>query len=82
MALPYSIRVSQTKYPDYPCYSFYEIEGQPNSHDAEKEARKRFCASFGFEYKDTVAYTFPTGQKQVDDLQYLSSHGLPDYIPS
>lgn len=63
----YHIRVSQTKYPDYPCYSFYDIEG-PNYHDAEKAARKKFCSDFGFEFKNTVAYTF---DKHRIDYEYL-----------
>lgn len=52
----YNIRVSQTKYPDYPLYHFYDIEA-PNYHDAEKKARNQFVADWGFEYQDTSAYT-------------------------
>lgn len=57
MLIKWHIRVSQTKYEDYPCYSFYDIEAE-NYWDAERVARKQFCASFGFEMKDTEAYTF------------------------
>jgi hypothetical protein len=77
----YSIRVSQTKYPDYPCYSFYDIE-TANRDDASKEARKRFCSTIGFEFKDTTAYVLYNQQRQSEDLQRLIECGLPDEIPS
>jgi len=58
VSLPtFHIRVDQTKYEDYRVFSFYDIEAR-DYHDAEREARKQFCASFGFEMKDTEAFTF------------------------
>jgi hypothetical protein len=42
---------------DYSFYSFYDIEAR-DYHDAEREARKRFCADFGAPYNKTEAYTF------------------------
>lgn len=62
----YHIRVSQTKYPDYPCFTFYDIE-MTNYHDAEREARRRFCLDYGFAFKDTEAYTF---DKHIIDYRY------------
>lgn len=53
----FNIRVSQTKYPDYPLFHFYDIDA-PNYHDAEKEARNQFVQDWGFGYDDTTAYTF------------------------
>lgn len=77
----YSIRVSQTKYPDYPCYSFYDIEAA-NRDDAAKGARKKFCSTLGFEFKDTMAYVMYNDQRQMEDFQRLRDCGLPDEIPS
>ncbi len=52
----YNIKVWQTKYKEYPLFTFYDIEA-PNYHDAEKKARKQFVAEWGFEYQETSAYT-------------------------
>lgn len=77
----YSIRVSQTKYPEYPCYSFYDIEA-PNREDAAQEARKVFSNTLGFEFKDTKSYVMYNEQRQSEDVQRLRECGLPDEIPS
>lgn len=53
----FNVRVSQTKYPDYPCFGFYDIEA-PNYHDAERSARHEFVKDWGFGYENTSAYTF------------------------
>jgi hypothetical protein len=53
----FSIRVSQTKYPDYPLYHFYDIDAA-NYHDGEKLARQKFVQEWGFGYEYTTAYTF------------------------
>lgn len=50
----YYVIVNQTKYPDYPCMSGYDISA-PNSHDAEQDARQRFSGDTGFDLQDTVA---------------------------
>ena len=55
MIQTYHIRVSQTEYPDYHLFSFYDIEA-PNYHDAEKVARNKFSKEFGFNYRHTSAY--------------------------
>lgn len=55
----FHIRVNQTNYEDYPCYSFYDIKAA-EEHDAKKEARKEFCRAFGFQFKDTNATIITT----------------------
>lgn len=60
---PFRVRVTRVN--DDPQYSYasgYDIVA-PNYHDAEKEARKRFCEDFGAPYDKTVAYTFNKQQK-------------------
>jgi hypothetical protein len=52
----YHIRV--TREGEYAYYSFYDVEA-PNKEDAERMARKKFCADFGAPYENTKAYTFP-----------------------
>jgi len=65
----YNIKVWQTKYEEYPLFHFYDIEA-PNYHDAEKKARHQFVADWGFEYKDTSAYT---PDKHQIEYRYLLS---------
>lgn len=57
--IKWHIRVDFVKegYEEYPVFSFYDIEAR-DYQAAEIEARKQFCASFGFELKDTKAFTF------------------------
>lgn len=50
----YEIRVNQTKYDEYPCFSFYYIESNCD-HDAKKEAQKRFYFDTGFKPEDSKA---------------------------
>ncbi len=57
MIQTFHIRVSQTKFPDYPCFTVYDIDA-PNSHDAEQSARHKFVQEWGFGYENTTAYTF------------------------
>lgn len=61
---PFRVRVTRVGDENYE-YSYasgYDIEA-PNYHDAEKEARKRFCEDFGAPYDKTEAYTFNKQQK-------------------
>jgi hypothetical protein len=50
----YEIMVIQNKYPDYPCFSFYNIDSYAD-HDAKKQAKERFLDDTGFKPEDTVA---------------------------
>ena len=56
---PFRVRVTREgdgNY-DYSYFSFYDIDAR-DYHDAEREARKRFCQDFGAPYNKTEAYTF------------------------
>lgn len=59
--ITWHIRVSFVRegYEDYPCFSFYDIKAYTHC-DAELEARKQFCESFGFKMEHTKAFTFNT----------------------
>jgi hypothetical protein len=56
---PFRVRVTRVgdENGDYAYMSGYTIAAF-NYHDAEKEARKRFCEDFGAPFDKTVAYTF------------------------
>jgi hypothetical protein len=43
----YQVMVSQTKYPEYPCFSFYDVESWAE-HVATREAKERFQDDRGF----------------------------------
>jgi hypothetical protein len=55
MKQSFHIRVWQTKYEDYPCFSFYDVTGT-EKQDVKMGARKQFAEDFGFDVKDTDAY--------------------------
>lgn len=57
MKQQFHVRVSQAKYEEYPCFSFYEIEAE-DYHEAERKAEVQFSNDFGFERKDLKAWTF------------------------
>lgn len=52
--MEYEIQVSQTKHPEYPCFSFYNIESYAE-YDAKKQAKERFQDDTGFKPEDTLA---------------------------
>lgn len=49
----YQIMVSQNKHPEYPCFSFYNIESWAE-HVAKKEAKERFQKDTGFKPENTI----------------------------
>jgi hypothetical protein len=50
----YEIRVNQTKYDEYPCFSFYNITSNCE-HEAKKEAQELFQHDTGFKPIDSKA---------------------------
>lgn len=46
--------ISQIKYPEYPCFSFYDIDSYAE-HDAKKRAKEMFQGDTGFKPDDTRA---------------------------
>jgi hypothetical protein len=52
--MEYEIHVSQIKYPEYPCFSFYNIDSHAE-HDAKRQAKERFQNDTGFKPEDTQA---------------------------
>lgn len=52
MSNKYEIQVSQIKYPEYPCFSFYTVNSYAE-HEAAKIAKEMFQFDTGFKPADT-----------------------------
>ena len=50
----YEIMVSQTKHPEYPCFSFYNIDSYAE-HEAKKRAKEQFQVDTGFKPENSFA---------------------------
>lgn len=57
----FNIRVRQKKHDEYPCFSFYTVEGH-DEHDAKKRAKQRFQQDTGFKPDDSNAYILSSKQ--------------------
>jgi len=64
--LNFYVVVHQTKHPDYPVMSGYDVEAN-NQHSAEQVSRRMFCEDTGYQFDQTAIRYVKTGREAGSD---------------